>query len=249
MKKTVKAFLSPEHFDNRTKLTPIGIAFSETINDEWRRSFYFSPDGWEATESYLDGIADRTPTKVIVNPDGLSAVELTTILERAQADHMPDEPIQIQHGIPAAFEQWTRDTEEHVREHQWLTVVAYEQETVIGYAGMEVSVVYDTDKGDATLFIQAEMVYVVPSKRKLGHGIDLSIACGVICSDLLSAIYRAAPSGTLLNCSVYADYESSGGKAFTLQLVNELSVAMDNLREMGGRKSIRFGSVNLDAGY
>lgn len=134
-------------------------------------------------------------------------------------------------------------------EGQALAVVVFDPVHPVGYAGLQVSLLHDAVEREVFLSFRPELVYVTPTRRGRGYGLDLSLACGWICREVLEAVYRAVPAGTVIQSHVYADYESTGGEAFTGHLHGCLGWGVDMLRETGKRRSVTFDRVELDAGY
>jgi GNAT superfamily N-acetyltransferase len=247
-KTTGRPMLRPEHFGQlRTQLTGAGLRFRKRIGHEDREAECPTFD-----EAHLAQIAAARPSSlVVVNPRRPSVRSLSLILRTAQREAMPGEKIGINYGLPKRYDkQWAHEIQGNTRtEGQNLVVVIYDSAEPIGYAGMEVSISWELHDRSVYLRFSPELVYVRPKSRGRGFGLDLSIACGFICSDLLKATYRAVPSGTEIETCVYADYESEGGEAFADHLHSCLEVGVDDLSEYGKRKSIRLRGVDLDAGY
>ncbi|RJQ23982.1 hypothetical protein C4565_10375 [Candidatus Parcubacteria bacterium] len=77
----------------------------------------------------------------------------------------------------------------------------------------------------------------------------MSLGCGMLCSDLLTATYRSAPDGFSVACQMSADYESSGGENFAQQILCDLECESDYLRENEPRADIELEEPVLSAEY
>jgi GNAT superfamily N-acetyltransferase len=247
-------WLQPEHFKGlQTQLKKGGITFSERIGHEVRE--FECPrigKSYGETEEYLTRLAaTRSFSKIVVNPRKPSTKALLAKLRGAQRRATPNERIAINSGLPNRYDRrWKCDLASgYDGERQRLVVVAYDPVRAVGYAGMNVALLHISGEHEVTLHFTLDLVYVVPQRRGSGYGLDLSIACGLICRDLLEATYRAVPAGTTITPCIYADYESPQGEAFTTHLHSCLALLVDRLREHVKRKSIRLGDVELDAGY
>jgi hypothetical protein len=245
--------LKPSHFaDGPTHLTGEGLQLDILIDDDDRRTGgVYAGRTFQDTDNFLDKFAARSPTRVVVNPSAPSKIDLVHFLRDVQARELPGEPINVGYGLPEEYQRyWQLEFDDDgLREGQTVVAVAFNPIEVVGYASMRLSVQYSpTDQG-LYLHISPILVYVIPSMRGNGYGIDLSIACAFLCTDLLDALYAALPARTTISAMISADYESKGGEFFVRHLLSEMECAIDLLRENGKRKSIEIKGVNLDAGY
>lgn len=253
--RTVAPRLKPKHFDGlATQLTDQGLTFDIQLRPADRTEEIFDiGDGEQEVEEVLAELEELRPyTRVIANPQQPSAHSLLKMLCDAQDSLVPDESISINYGLPEEYvRQWsrecTRDGDDS--EGQRMVLVAFDQDTPVGYAGFGITLLHDKDEGQIFLGHTLELVYVHPSQRGKGFGIDLSIACSRLCQDVLIATYRAAPSGYTIVPAVNADFESEGGERFTQQLALGLDFRADMLRMDGRRRSITITSTDVDAGY
>lgn len=253
-RRTKQTLLKPVHFKGlATNLTSQGLRYSELIGTMEREAG--CPVIGESigdTENFIATLeSSRPPSRIILNPRTPSASLLLARLNEAQRKAMSDESINIGSGLPSKYElKWKRSRQDTADfEGQRLVLVAFDRNETVGYLGFEAAITYDEDGSYAHLFFNLELVYVCPQQRGKGFGLDLSIACMDIGRDLLEATYRAVPPGYIVDASVYADYESKGGEALARHFHGSLEVGMEMLRDMGKRRSIRFGEVILDACY
>jgi len=247
--------LKPKHFEGlATQLTDQGLAFDIQIGPDVRADEVFEiADGEQEVEEVLAELEGLRPyTRVIANPPQPSAQSLLKMLCDAQESLVPDESISIDYGLPNEYvRQWIRERTKDGddSEGQQLVLVAFDKDTPVGYAGFEITLLRDNDESRIFLGHTLELVYVHPSQRGKGFGIDLSIACSRLCQDVLAATYRAAPFGYTIVPAVNADFESEGGERFTEQLALGLDFRADMLRMDGRRRSITITSTDVDAGY
>jgi GNAT superfamily N-acetyltransferase len=135
-----------------------------------------------------------------------------------------------------------------IQEGQTVVLVCFDAGQVVGHAALEVSVLRQRGEGEVTLAVHPQLVFVVPNRRGQGFGMDLSVAW-VLVQDVLRALYRAVPARAVLSASVYADYESEGGEAFTNHLHACMEFRLDMLRDCGKRRTVQLGRSDLDGGY
>lgn len=247
--KRVHPLLKSEHFvDGVVSLTTKGLDFDELIGDDERRTAGL---GAAVARETLDHIASRASTRIILNPSNLSLSDLFETLKNAQTAHQPGEEINVGYKLPFAYQRsWdSKIDEDGVQEGQMVVMTAFDPINVVGYVGLRISIEYLPARRALYCHVRPTLIYVVPDRRGSGYGIDLSIACGMLCRDLLRAIYRAVPPHTTVSATMSVDYESKGGEAFAQYVIGEMEAAVDMLDEYGGRKTIEFGSVDLDAGY
>lgn len=248
--KAKPTLLRSEHFEGRrTQLAGTGLSFSSNIGPDEREMLTHFRGHTMRLMTKLDRV--RPYTKVTLNPSRPSARTLSQLLSEAQKREMPNEHISISHGLPARYERaWRRGGAiENDSEGQQLVAVAYDPFKPVGYAGWRVALTHDAHDKGLFLSFSLDLVYVHPRRRLEGFGLDLAIACGMVCEDILYAIYRAVPPGTKIAPQISADYESKGGERFAMNLYDSLSNLAEDLSEFGTRRSVSFDQVELDAGY
>jgi len=242
-----------EHFKGfSTKLDGGSLSFDEVIHPGDREAACLAIGStFDETARLLEELADlRAPARVVVHPSKPSAAGLLRKLKRHQGD-LPDEMIDVGYGLSESYSRaWEREVgPADDIEGQHVVAVIFDQRAAVGYCGLSISLIHDREERSLYIRFEPQLVYVSPRHRKLGFGLDLSVACGLMCGDVLEAAYRAVPARTLIDGTVFADYESAGGEAFTQHLHACMEVTFDRLREWGGRRSIQLGRAELDAGY
>jgi len=238
--------LNSKHFDGlRCRFETGGIEFRWDLDEQDR---LFASEK-ELSDDVRQSFA--SPSKLRVNPRRPSIEALFLTLEKEQAQLSNDEAISIRYGALKRYQRKMKWSEGQMglRGEQTLVLVALSRGSAVGYTTIRVAVSFDTHERDVFLFLEPMMVYVSPSKRKRGVGLDLSLGCGAIASDVLAATYRATPDGFQVNCSLSADYESFGGELFTQQVFSDLQCRYDELIELEPRAKLDFRSPELDAGY
>jgi hypothetical protein len=254
--KVLRPMLRPEHFKGlETQMGSTGLTFNKTIDADVRRDAALNLDmDWDAMEEYYEQIdASRGPSIVKVNPRQPSAKALSALIESLE------DKDQWRNCIPTrGYErQWQRKYANARQsngvgrfvEGQSLIVVIFSGNEPVGYAQFYVSV--NRDRGGKKLFltIDTELTFILPKFRGKGYGLDLSIACGQICDDVLTAAYAAVPSGSTIIPMVIGDIFSKGGEAFIQQLVDALAFQVDMFREDCKRKTVTVDHVVNESGW
>lgn len=172
-------------------------------------------------------------------------------MDRAQRHFPPDYEIKLIHKLPADYiRRWSATTDDSfISEGQVVMMVCFDRRTAVGYACLDVRLNHELHDTNYQVGVEAELVYVVPSRRGEGFGMDLSVACGWLVSDILSATYRAVPPNSEITSCVSADLRSKGGEAFANHLRNSLEITIDDLKHCGARRTIKFGEVEDEAGW
>lgn len=254
--------LKPKHFDEDGLTTMVngGLHFEVSLTvEDWIAVSPFRCGSFEDEELKLRKLAaKRRPSRIKLNPSTISSAEIVELCRASQRKLRKREYINVAYGLSIPFDRkWKVHTE--IRkwdiwrkgEGQSLVIVAFdEDEKFVGYSSFGANCyawIDPSDKYDVRFGM--EMVYVLPERRGVGFGLDLSVATGMVCRDIFRAYYRAIPAGAHLAPHVSADYESEGGEAFTLQVKNELDIAVDMLREGRWRPSIGLSYTELEAGY
>ena len=246
--------LRPQHFPGcTTSLTAAGLGYKERIGAMHRESACLSlSDTFEGLDAILQKLAERAPTRIVLNPEKPSAKGLGSKLRKAQRREICKEAINVRYGLPSIYERsWNVHPilDRCVEEGQSLVFVAYAHGQAVGYFGLELSIIRDYEGRLVRVRFRGEMIYVIPSFRGQGYGIDLCVAVCDFANDILHASYRAMRPSWTLEAAVSADFESKGGEAVTQELHGTLEYVFDVLREAGRRKSIKFGAVDFDADW
>ena len=249
-----RPLLRTKNFEGlQTQLGVTGLEFSENIG-LYEREASCPEIGatFGDTSDYLTALSEtRQPSKVVLNPKTPSAQALLKQLKKSQKLHVPSEQISIAYGLPETYDRsWKREIKAgDDSEGQFLVLVIFDPKVAIGYFGIHLSLSHCSEEHAVYLHFVPALVYVDPSRRGEGFGLDLSIATGQIAQDILVAAYRAVPPGTTIFPCIYADYESEGGENVTAHLNSCLELQVDMLNEFGKRMSIKLQGPDLDAGY
>jgi GNAT superfamily N-acetyltransferase len=253
MPKRPQSLLRAEHFsDGQTCLTDQGLQFAVCIDDEARGSACLPiGESFDETDRFLQAFAGRKPTRIVVNPSNISTSDLLSFFETAQEKDPPEKRFNVIYALKDDYERcWMlEDSPEVTIEGQTVVLVAFDGSEPVGFATVRLSVARGGEAARVHFLAMPKLVYVTPSRRGRGYGIDLSIAISWLLGDTLKALYRAVPAGSVISVAVSADYESKGGEAITQHVFSELECAVDMLDERGKRRSIGFDDVELDAAY
>jgi GNAT superfamily N-acetyltransferase len=253
--KAKRPLLQPNHFmEGSTTLRNNGLCFVCKICKDDRELEVYDMRRRDV-DGFLAAIATmRTYTLVVLNPIDLSPTALLEYLTMGAENSILDNGIAIDYGLANRYDlRWKRRIENELDiEDQHLVLVAFaaNNSTPVGYLGFRPWINQDAKEPHLILLcFDLNLIYVQPRYRGQGYGMDLSIACGYVCQDILAAAYRAVPPNTKICPEVLADYESFGGEDCTLQVQNTLQSYVDFLRESGERKSVQLDNVELDAGF
>jgi hypothetical protein len=252
--------LKAKHFEGlTTTMIDGGLHFQVSLTvDDWISADPFMNRDYADLDARLRKLAaNRRPGRIELNPSTVSGIELLGLCRASQRKLRKKEYINVAYGLSDTFErQWEVDRTNpcgvwRKREGQSLVLVAFDDGgKFVGYSAFEASCSAPMDRSDEySVRFEMVMVYVLPERRGTGFGLDLSIATGMVCHDIFRAYYRAVPAGACLVPNIYADYESEGGEAITVHVLNELDFAVDILRQDGRRRSIRLSHSELEAGY
>lgn len=251
----IRPLLQPQDFTGRrTKYGRKGFLFNYKIDESSREHEVFNMARRDCDE-FLDGIVKLRPyTKIVLNPNAPSAISLLEFFASDAEKHNIDDDVNIHYGLPKKYDlHWRRIIRDDFdSEGQYLVLVAFSvnREEPVGYLGLKPWINHDPDERELLLLnFDLKLIYVRPIHRGLGYGMDLSIACGYVCQDILTATYRAVSPGTTITPIIWADYESFGGEDCALQVNSILEYCVDTLLEIGHRESVQIDNVVLDAGF
>lgn len=253
--RNVSPLLKPTHFNGLcTRFTEKGLRFSIRIDSEHRQAEICDfVGGVAAVEDLLEKLKNLRPfTNVTVNPRRPSAQSLLKIFREAQETLLPGEAISLGYGLDKKYMlRWERQRKSvsDDMEGQAFILVAFNGAHPAGFAGLRITLIHDAESKRIYISQSVSLVYVHPALRGQGFGIDLSIACGYLCQDVLVATYRAVPAGYTIVPAINADLESEGGERFILQVADAMNFQVDMLRIDGKRKSIVVEHAEVDAGY
>ncbi|MCG2583509.1 hypothetical protein [Massilia sp. TS11] len=254
--KRSRPLLKPEHFSGlRTQMTEKGLSFATNVCAEDR-----SQEIWrigtdeQIVEDYLDKIERLRPvTSVHANPIQFSYVRLRRELRKAQITYRPKEEISLTYALGKKYDlKWSSwvDSDDGSRvEGQGIVLVAFDKDEVLGFLDLSVFLTREPERKAISIFHELVLVYVHAGIRKQGLGIDLSIACGQLCQDVLVACYRAAPSGAEISSTLYADFVYEGGEHIFNQVTEAIDFQAELLRDLGRRPSITVKNIEKDACY
>ena len=129
-------------------------------------------------------ISELDPMRAVLNPGHPSPRELLTTLKRAQRKIPQKEPINVGYGeLDLCSKRNQYDRVWSIRddgEGQGFVIVGFDDRDVIGYIGGHVLVHSHPEERSANVHIEPSMVYVIPSRRGQGFGVDLSVACAMM---------------------------------------------------------------------
>ena len=146
--------------------------------------------------------------------------------------------------------QWHRSqsVEGEWSEGQQLTLVAFDGEQPAGFATMGVGLSHD-EENEVALNVNVELVYVSPSYRGRGFGLDLSLASGSLLEHFVLAVCRACPEGHTVAPMLSADYFSEGGERFTEHLANSLALLYDLQDQFDLADGVSLERAIVEVGY
>jgi hypothetical protein len=249
--------LKPRHFKGlKTKMLNGGLHFAVRFTPEDRNAECPNmSDTFEDLDDRLNKLAARRgPGQVVLNPRRPSISTIRELCRASQAKVRTRELINVEHGLLQRFDRrWKAKIASEIGkiESQHLVLVAFdEHRTFVGYSGL--TAIFTTPLDRTRTYIlkfSMELVYVLPERRGSGFGLDLSIATGMVCQDILSACYRAVPAGSSVCPKIYAEYQSEGGESFTSQVKDQLNFTVDVLTEDRIRPSVWLDYVEADGDY
>lgn len=252
--------LKPEHFaDLATQLTGQGIRFDGFITKE-DREFECNEDSQELQESrlsYLETLAllrDQSPLSI--NPSSHSAAKLLDIFKDSDTT---ENSVSIKYGIPNLFDLSWRCISEDVlgetefEEGQYLVLIIYDNDDPVGFQSFNCRIDHpleDQHPSSFRLTFDLTLAFVLPSHRNKGYGLDLSLGCGRVASDILCALHRAVPDGSIIDITIDSDYDSEGGERMAEQIHSCLDGEVDFLVSMNSRPSVTVNrSIRMDVGF
>lgn len=247
----LRPLLAAEHFvDVEATLALTGLTYDATFSEVERRENAQQHAGQELDDA--DESPIRGSSRCVIHPDHLTADQLRVHLERELEGD--DAGININYGLGESWAlNWSmRQGDIGPVEGQDLVVVCFGDDgQPVGFASLDLSLTRceEGEAKDLVVRVEAQLVYVSPSRRGQGYGVDLSVACGHIVCAVLAAAYRAADPGWSIEPYIYADFESRGGERFSQFLWEELMVQSDYLREDVGRSDVHIKEVDFEAGY
>jgi GNAT superfamily N-acetyltransferase len=204
-------------------------------------------------QEVFDEISQIRPfTKVVANPKRPSPKSLLKRFQDVKDKLEPEETLSLGYGLKDQHDlNWSRQRSEDGEdtEKQSIVLVAFDSDVPVGFASLSIALNHGPEDNEIALGLNILLVYVRPDYRGKGLGLDLSIASGLLCQDLLEATYRAAPARTTITPFIWADFMSEGGNRFTMQVAYMLTCHVDLLSESGRRKSIKVNYPEIDAGY
>ena len=245
--------LKPKHFEGlQAAMNNGGLSFKARLGvEDWiEHSPLFGTS--DEDDQRLRGVAARRGlARVVLNPINMPISEIKQVCELVHAALRKHEGINTSYLLPNHYcRKWTVNSGDH-SEGQKVVLANFDKRgNFVGYAGMSIALHSPWVPGDSfTLSISIHLVYVLPTRRGSGYGLDLSIASGLLAADVLNACYLAVPSGSVIEPLVQADYENKSGETFTLQVMRELHYGADMLKTHRRRPSVKIVAPSLSAGY
>jgi len=243
--------LQPAHFAGLSiKLSAGGLSGVLEISHDIREAETAGLD--ESDDERLARFDSLRPhTLVAINPKQHSAAAIAEKFLAASRLANEKDDVKPDYGLPSEYEQqWTILEGGHsVAEGQHIVLVAYDESEPVGHVALNACLIHPATQDESTeLLIELHLVYVAPSQRGKGFGFDLSIACGLVCADLLEACYRAVPSRTSLRPTICADFITDEGDKFTRHVIGSLEYRSDMLRPEGQRQSVRIEPLQFYGG-
>ena len=192
-----------------------GLLRESRCGDLYRRS----------RESFLASLA-RQSTRCVVNPAELPAEELRSLLLASEPPER-NRDFDITDGIPEEGydAEWTGESSNvGYTEGQVLVIVAYADQTPVGYCGLNIMVgrSMPCNTVEAWIGVGVDMVYVMPRYRGQGRGLDLSIAAGLIVERIAAVCCRALPERSKLTASVFGECTTIRGDEVIVHLAEDL---------------------------
>lgn len=249
-----KSILRPEHFRGLTaRLIGSQLCYRTTVGKEEREAACLQlADTFGGSEEMLDAFALRKGTQIVANPRDPGARQLKQLLHVEQGRAMPSEQIDVAHGLRDKFDRsWAFELIEGDLsiEGQAVVLVAFHERVPVGYFSLGVHLQHFLDERATDVHLRGELVYVLPTRRGQGFGVDLCVGACDLARDVLVATYAAVPANWTIGATVSADYMSKGGEAIAQELSSNLEYGMEMLALYGRRRSISLSGVTLDAGW
>lgn len=252
--------LKPKHFDGVTTMVGGGLHFKEslTIHDWIVLSSNIGSTFADHETNLLERAANRQPSWVELNPSTMSAKDLVNRCRASRGKQRTKNYFNVGYRLSESFDRkWDVHTENRKgdiwrkTEGQSLVLVAFDdRKEFVGHSSFKATCNAPIERTDKySVSFEMAMVYVLPERRGVGYGVDLSIATGMVCEAIFRAYYRAVPSGVCLVPYIFAEYESKGGEAFTLHVRDQIDYAVDILREDRQRRPVGLSHTELCAGY
>jgi hypothetical protein len=194
----------------------------------------------------------RSYSRVILNPSEVDSRALIKLVEEDQAAAGINEYNDFSFGmfgvdeLPAGSSpkdkakscsydmQWHFDFDGLLNsESQTLVAVIFDPVKPVGFATFEIVLIHpvENETDYYQLIYVWHLVYVLPSRRGEGFGLDLSLACAKISNDLLLGLSHTLPKGSVVSPMIHADLDSVGGEIFMREI--EMAVGATIARHLG----------------
>lgn len=194
----------------------------------------------------------HVPAQITLNPQRSSFKKLLQKARAEQEKHIPHEGINIGSSDSSEFDQtfdWCDDGEGGIEGSQMLVLVALVNGMEVGYTTIFLSISRMEDLQTLLVTLNLDMIYVFPSLRGNGYGVDLSIASSILAKDLMTAAYRSMASSKYeISFTIAADYFSTGGEQIAESIFDELEFHRVFLSDANS-SSVKLSGVVLDAGW
>jgi len=198
--------LQSSHFESTTRFRDGGIRFDYYITRAERALF---------TSASSKSGDEKRETRVAVNPASPSLDELGSLM------------IQAARYVPEPFDtKWLYD-ENNQGEGQRLSAVAYDGHTPVGFASFGIRIGHAPGRKTIRYLATLDVIYVDPRHRSRGFGVDLSCATGLVCAEVLHALFNAAPKNSEIRLVMYAGFVPNGSAAICQSIRNTIEFARE----------------------
>ena len=230
--------LRATHFPRKqsaTRMTRRSLTYDEVVGDGLRQYYAFTFDSVADAE---EGEEERTK-RVVANPSHLSSRDLL--------DGSPNDG----EKRPSKYDRAWKVKPDGDAEGQELFLVAFGQDAQpVGHFRLRLSVHHNVEEKNVYYGMHLIYCWVAKRHRRKGFAIDLAAAAGNVVADVLRAIYRAAPTGTTIQPSIFADFVSDGGKHISDGVYAAVQMVCDIIREDdGARADVTVKTCVYEAGW
>ena len=190
--------------------------FMEVSVDAGMRSMYiegFDLDDDLLGKDDLDIHADREASVCKVNPRETGLVDMLKSFQDEEDSLGLVDEVNSGYGMDRDFERiWGYNTPERMddeSEGQRIVTVCFFGARPVGHMTCNLDVMHDKDDKEVRLSVTVNMVYVRPTERGRGFGMDLSIAGRLLLEDVMQAVNAATPKGHSLLTTLSAQYSTA----------------------------------------
>ncbi|HRZ59065.1 MAG TPA: hypothetical protein P5163_00605 [Rubrivivax sp.] len=234
----------PRHFRGlNTQLVDGHLTFEETISDELRRGRLMTTSK-DVTKlaRIVESSGQRASTLVMANR-GLGRADWCSLFSMMSGPRTPTkERVDVKTATRlAACNRWERDASDPVINFEGQTATLFALDLtaggVVGFAQVSFSLMWSEPEGkyETDLYIKVDRIHVAPQHRGKGYGIDLAIAMGDLCADVLVACKRTTLPRHGMGTMVSGDHLTPRGRPAVEQVFGRLYAVRAEL--MGGAKA------------